>query len=351
MSSMRSFRPGKGKCGKGCVQGWWSQDDWYGAGWQWDGGGFWPHWQGFKSHKHYKGGKYGKYGKGGDHGNGSKGWNATCNDVASYTEGVLVAEGSLGWGVSGACFRGSYQTERGSASVAIKPARNWCETAILSRLRQSDPPLPCVVPVLLVQHPTPGGDVNVTALGSHGTLGSLLNASRDLHAPPFLALIASIADGLAALHSANVIHCDLKPDNVVLHVSEAGEVCLWLIDFGDARLLDEPSSWHTQGWGAPEIHCQPDSQSGQYSSRTDSWCLAQCAALMWAGSRDCLRNPAWLYDDMPLCEELQKCLSWDAAARSDAAEIARAARAALQARGTDIQSELKQFLKLLSNQA
>jgi len=40
-----------------------------------------------------------------------------------------------------------------------------------------------------------------------------------------------------------------------------------------------------------------------------------------------------MYDDMPLYEELQKCLSWDAGARPEAAEIALFARAAVEARG------------------
>lgn len=309
----------------------WAQDHWNHAGW---------HGNGDKGISHWKGGK----GKGSKGGKGAKGkGTGGTTDVSAYTEGDLVAEDSLGWGVSGACFRGVYQTDHGPVPVAIKPAQNSCETKALARILGSDPPLPCVVPVLLVQYATPAGEVNVAALASHGTLASLLGTTGRPDATSFLAIIASIADGLQALHSKGIIHCDLKPDNVVLHVLQTGEVCLWLIDFGDCRLLEEPASWHTQGPGAPEIHCQPDNETGRYSTRTDSWCLAQCAAMLWAGGESWPQNPARMECDMPLKEELQKCLAWEPSARFEAAEIACAARAALDLCGGDVQSELQKF--------
>lgn len=215
----------------------------------------------------------------------------------------------------------------------------------MARILEAEPPLEGVVPVLLVEYPTPDGIVNVTGLASSGTLGSLVQSNGRLNQIEFLAIIAKIADGLAALHSKSIIHCDLKPDNVVVHMTEDGRVCVWLIDFGDARMLDEPSSWYTQGWGAPEIQCAADNRSGKYSSRTYSWCLAQCAACLWSGNQRASGNPAWIQDDMPLSTEFQRCLNWDPTARPEAEEIAAHARRALGAQGKVVDEELQQMFQ------
>ena len=36
-----------------------------------------------------------------------------------------------------------------------------------------------------------------------------------------------------------ILHCDLKPENVAIHATGGGTAELWLIDFGDARLADD----------------------------------------------------------------------------------------------------------------
>jgi len=339
---------------------WWSKDDWWldekhhGAHWNWAEEKTQRHWDSGKGDSKFKdikgqgkGSTGGICAKGGKGGKGGKGKHAdgAHNAISSFTVGGLVAEDSLGWGASGACFRGAYQTEHGIVPVAIKPASNWCETQAFDRIHSAHPPLPCVVPVMLVQHSTPAGDVNVTALASHGTLGDFLQSTPRIEEASFLAIIACIAEGLTALHSKGIIHCDLKPDNVVVHMTQNEEVCLWLIDFGDARLLDEPSLWRWQGPGDPAIQCKPDNESGQYSSRTDSWCLAQCAALLWNGDQRRSSNPAWMQSDMPLSQVLEQCLAWDPSARPEAAGVAQAAQTALSSRGLDVKSELHSFFK------
>lgn len=318
-----------GSHGKGGHRHWWPRNWWYHEHeWEWS--------------TSWKGSAKGKSGKQYD----GKGWNAWSNklDLGGYSDDTLTVQDSLGWGVSGVCYRGIYETDGSKILVAIKPANNRCEVEVLNRILSAKPRLQCVVPVFLVEQPTSVVDVHVMALGSLGSLGCMLQRIGGIGKNTFLAVIARIAEGLAALHSENIIHCDLKPDNVVLNEERSGDVSVWLIDFGDARLLDKPDTWFTQGWGAPEVHCVPDTRSGQFSSFTDSWCLAQCAACIWSSGKQNVDNPAWLYDDMPLYVELQQCLTADPCARLDASTIARVAHDALKDLGTDAKSELARLV-------
>src|SRR5690606_7983911 len=64
-----------------------------------------------------------------------------------------------------------------------------------------------------------------------------------------LAALPAILDALAFLHGAGIVHCDLKPSNVL--VGSGGHVTL--LDFGLlARLGAEPSPGGTPSYAAPE---------------------------------------------------------------------------------------------------
>ena len=68
------------------------------------------------------------------------------------------------------------------------------------------------------------------------------------HATPLLAILRQIAETLAFLHASGVVHCDLKPSNVVV-LSSRRPV---LVDFGLAALLsDGPHRGDRGGAGTP----------------------------------------------------------------------------------------------------
>mmetsp|Transcript_105074 Transcript_105074/g.272096 ORF Transcript_105074/g.272096 Transcript_105074/m.272096 type:complete len:314 (+) Transcript_105074:57-998(+) len=263
--------------------------------------------------------------------------------LEGYASEQLTPEGNLGKGMFSEVFRGSFKTTSGPMKVAIKPELADLELHILEKIAGCQPSPKGVVPVLDAAHRTSNGPVALLQLGTLGTLEDAL--PRLVRAgifgdETFLAVVAGIAEGLASLHELEIIHCDPKPGNLVLHSdSSTSEVVIWLIDFGDARALDDPDSWWAAGHGDPVLTCHADmGHHGHLSTQTDSWCLAQCAALIWSyksGSWSNPSNPAWLDRAMPLHDVLQRCLQQDSARRPSARDVAAAAHEQLTTMGTE----------------
>lgn len=69
------------------------------------------------------------------------------------------------------------------------------------------------------------------------SLGSWVRSGIEV--PRALSVIAQICEGLAAAHSVNVIHRDLKPDNVIITREPDGSELVKLLDFGVAKLINQ----------------------------------------------------------------------------------------------------------------
>ncbi|RDG38685.1 serine/threonine-protein kinase [Streptomyces corynorhini] len=75
-------------------------------------------------------------------------------------------------------------------------------------------------------------------------LRTRLDRERRLAPEAAVAIIADVADGLAAAHAAGVVHRDVKPENILLDMEgplgPGGAHPALLTDFGVAKLIDTP---------------------------------------------------------------------------------------------------------------
>ncbi|MEU4109986.1 serine/threonine-protein kinase [Streptomyces sp. NPDC027717] len=94
-------------------------------------------------------------------------------------------------------------------------------------------------------------------------LRTRLERERRLAPEAAVAIVADVADGLAAAHAAGVVHRDVKPENILLDMrgplGPGGAHPALLTDFGVAKLIDSPKRTRatkiigTPDYLAPEI--------------------------------------------------------------------------------------------------
>ncbi len=166
-----------------------------------------------------------------------------------------------------------------------------------------------------------------------GTLRSLM-ADGGLSLTQRLSLLIQVLEGLAFAHSHQVVHCDLKPENLLLRPMGRG----WQIkisDFGISRLVGEHSA-NPQG-GSP-AYMSPEQFAGQTSPQSDLYALGVIMYELMLGRRPFQGPPGELmrahqhktpvfpkYLPEPLTLFLQKALAKDPHQRFQSAQAMAAA--------------------------
>ncbi len=160
-----------------------------------------------------------------------------------------------------------------------------------------------------------------------------------------VALMAQVAESLAAAHSAGVLHKDLKPSNILIETSGDGSPRAKLGDFGSGRLLDlaqleqleitrlgftQTLPLDPDGTAGTPLYLAPELLAGQQPTvQSDLFALGIVLYQLVVGD---LKRPlatGWqrLVGDPLLCSDIAAVVDLDPARRlADAGELARRLR-------------------------
>jgi eukaryotic-like serine/threonine-protein kinase len=158
-------------------------------------------------------------------------------------------------------------------------------------------------------------------------------------------LMAQAAEALAAAHAAGVLHKDLKPSNLLVHLGDGGHAQIKLADFGSGRVIDltRIEQLEITRMGFTQTQAAGDSTSGtpfyfapellagqQPTAQTDIYALGVILYQVVVGDLSRPLAPGWErdVDDELLREDIATAAAGGAAQRlTDAAELARRLRA------------------------
>jgi serine/threonine-protein kinase len=109
-------------------------------------------------------------------------------------------------------------------------------------------------------------------------LGSVVEKEKPLSVSRLIGICLQICAGLTAAHSKNIIHCDLKPSNILISGSEPNET-VKLVDFGLAQIVSRETTPQTKmtpnliTCGTP-LYMSPEQSLGQsMDERCDMYSL------------------------------------------------------------------------------
>lgn len=125
---------------------------------------------------------------------------------------------------------------------------------------------------------TPQGVIYlVMELLSGQSLRDTLEQDGKLSVARTLEIARVIAEVLATAHAAGVIHRDIKPDNIFLHISHPGEEIVKVVDFGIAKLVQGPGNppltINGQMIGTPQYLAPERLLGNSYDGRSDIYSL------------------------------------------------------------------------------
>ncbi|KAG9002880.1 hypothetical protein FRB94_003503 [Tulasnella sp. JGI-2019a] len=159
-----------------------------------------------------------------------------------------------------------------SPTLCTKWTCDTAEVKILNRLRSARNPQHLhhnnhIIPVIeVIQCPSGASWIVMPVCNPLTSLISLAPAE-------YCALRGQLVQAVAFLHSHDLAHCDIKPENIVVQSNSRPYGELYLIDFGNATTC-RPGTYNTgfqgtKGWTAPEVH-----ENGRWEPKAaDVWAM------------------------------------------------------------------------------
>jgi len=128
-----------------------------------------------------------------------------------------------------------------------------------------------------------------------GTLRGLMDEDTRLSLPQSIKITADVLSGLAQAHQRGIVHCDIKPENILLNLEPHG----WkgrVSDFGIARLSQEIGAEPHSGTGntGSPAYMAPERFYGQYSKTSDLYSVGVLLYELLSGDRPFSGTPGEL---------------------------------------------------------
>jgi serine/threonine-protein kinase len=118
-----------------------------------------------------------------------------------------------------------------------------------------------------------------------GTLRQLMQADAPLSMAQSVRLIRDILSGLEHAHGKGIIHCDIKPENILLKVTPQGWTAC-ISDFGIARLAQDASdAYGALGNTGSPAYMAPERFYGQHAAASDLYAVGVLLFELLAGDR------------------------------------------------------------------
>ena len=149
------------------------------------------------------------------------------------------------------------------------------ECQVMGRLSRH----PNVVTVHHAGYAADGSPYLIMELVEGGSLADRLAGGGPLPWPEALDMTVPIAEALAYVHQAGILHRDVKPENIL--IGSQGQALL--TDFGIARLGDAATNTST-GIAASWLHAPPETFDNQREARSDLYSLASTLHQMITGN-------------------------------------------------------------------
>ena len=193
----------------------------------------------------------------------------------------------LGRGGMGAVYKG-FQTElERPVAIKILPAEVAADEEFVTRFKREARTVarlqhPCIVAIHDYGQTREGHLYFVMEFIDGTTLREVLRARR-LMAEETLGTVSQICDALDVAHKQGVVHCDVKPENILI----TGDGHVRLADFGLARPPQADDDVRTGAhavMGTP-AYMAPEQQAGEADHRSDIYALGVMLYEMLTGRR------------------------------------------------------------------